>query len=76
MQNLWQAAHNTLLDGRRFRNEGALFKLHYEKNLLQIHKELATQTYKPSAYKKFIIYEPKQREILAAPLKDRVIHHA
>ena len=76
MQNIWQAAHRTLLNGRRFKNEGALFKLHYEKHLLQIHNELATQTYQPGTYKSFIIYEPKQRKVLAAPLKDRVVHHA
>lgn len=76
MQNLWQAAHRTLLDGRRFKNDGAIFKLHYEKHLLQIQNELATKTYKHGAYKSFIIYEPKQREVLAAPLKDRVVHHA
>jgi retron-type reverse transcriptase len=76
MHNLWLAAHRTLLRGRRFKNEGALFKLHYEMQLLQIHKELATQSYQPGAYKSFMIYEPKQREVLAAPLKDRVVHHA
>jgi len=76
MQNIWQAAHSTLLDGRRFKNDGAKFKLHYENHLLQIHKELASQTYKPCAYRSFVIYEPKQREVLAAPIKDRVVHHA
>lgn len=76
MQNLWQAAHRTLLEGRRFKNEGAKFKLQYEKHLLQIHTELATQTYTPGVYKSFVIFEPKQRIVLAAPLKDRVVHHA
>ncbi len=76
MQNLWQAGHRTLLKGRRFKHEGALFKLHYEKHLLQIHKELATKTYRHGTYKSFIIYEPKQRIVMAAPLKDRVVHHA
>jgi retron-type reverse transcriptase len=76
MQNIWQAGHCTLLCGRRFRNEGAKFKLYYEKHLLQIHTELATKTYTHGAYKSFMIYEPKQREVLAAPIKDRIVHHA
>jgi len=76
MHNLWNAGWQTLLHGRRFKNQGAEFKLTYEHSLLQIHKELATQTYKHGKYKEFIIYEPKQRTVLAAPLKDRVVHHA
>jgi len=46
MQNLWDAAWQTLLHGRRFKNDGASFKLNYEHSLLQIHKELARQSYK------------------------------
>lgn len=76
MHNLWNAAWQTLLHGRRFKNEGAVFKLTYEHSLLQIHKELATQSYKHGKYKEFIIYEPKQRTVLAAPIKDRIVHHA
>jgi len=76
MQNLWDAAWQTLLHGRRFKNDGASFKLNYEHSLLQIHKELARQSYKPGNYKSFMIYEPKQREVLAAPIKDRIVHHA
>lgn len=75
-QNLWDAAWQTLLHGRRFKNVGASFKLTYEHSLLQIHKELATQTYKHGKYKEFIIYEPKHRKVLAAPIKDRIVHHA
>jgi len=76
IENLMQAGHRTLLDGRRYKREGSLFKLHYEKHLLQIQKELQSKTYKPGNYRAFTIYEPKQRLVLAAPLKDRVVHHA
>lgn len=37
MSNIWQAAHRTLLQGRRYRGAGAAFKLQYEQHLLQIH---------------------------------------
>lgn len=75
-ENLMRAGHRTLLDGRRYRGEGALFKLHYEKHLLQLHNELTTRSYRHGTYKTFTIYEPKQRPVLAAPLRDRVVHHA
>ncbi len=76
IENLMQAGHRTLLDGRRYKREGSFFKLYYEKHLLQIQKELQSKTYKPGKYRIFTIYEPKQRLVLAAPLKDRVVHHA
>ncbi len=76
IENLMHAGHRTLLYGRRYKREGALFKLHYEKHLLQIRQELINKTYKHSAYRSFTIFEPKQRLVLAAPLKDRVVHHA
>jgi RNA-directed DNA polymerase len=75
-ENLMRAGHRTLLEGRRYRGEGALFKLHYEKHLLQLHKELTSRSYRHGPYKSFTIYEPKQRTVLAAPLRDRLVHHA
>ena len=76
MANIWKAAHRTLLEGRRYKGPGAEFKLHYESYLLQIHNELASLTYQHGEYSTFYIYEPKQRLVLAAPIKDRVVHHA
>jgi retron-type reverse transcriptase len=52
------------------------FFLHVEENLLQLQRELATQTYQPGEYKTFEIVRPKRRMISAAPFRDRVAHHA
>ena len=46
-------------------------------NIEAIHKMLVEQTYQPSAYKTFTIYEPKERLIFSLPyFPDRIIHHA
>lgn len=51
-----------------------LFKL--EPNILWLQEELETGRYQPGVYSYFIIYEPKERKICAAPFIDRVVHHA
>lgn len=48
-----------------------------EADLLQLQEMLLNKTYKTSPYKKFIIYEPKEREIYRLPyFPDRITHHA
>jgi len=74
--NLLRSAHRTLLHGRRYRGQGALYKLHQEEHLLCLHQALLARTYRHGPYRTFTIHEPKQRTILAASLPDRVLHHA
>ncbi len=46
-------------------------------DLLLLHNLLADKTYRTSEYKKFLIYEPKEREIFKLPyFPDRICHHA
>ncbi|MBN2443827.1 MAG: RNA-dependent DNA polymerase [Spirochaetales bacterium] len=52
------------------------FRFHLEDNLVQLHKELKENRYKPGPYRSFYIMEPKKRLISAAPFRDRVVHHA
>ena len=54
----------------------ARFFFHLERELLRLHEELATKTYRPGPYRTFTIYEGKTRQISAAPFRDRVVHHA
>ncbi len=75
-KNLYQAAKNTLLRGRRFKTEGAKFQFNLEYNILRLQGELRKQTYKHGKYNEFKVYEPKERTVLAAPVRDRVVHHA
>jgi len=62
--------------GKRFRPAVALFHFDQERALWQLHEELSTKTYRPGDYRSFFIYQPKKRQISAAPYRDRVVHHA
>ena len=52
------------------------FRTDLEAELLQLRRELLTQTYTPGTYRETIITRPKRRMISAAPFRDRVVHHA
>jgi len=62
--------------GKRFRENVLAFNYNRERELLQLHQALKTQTYKPGKYQTFQVYSPKPRLISAAPYRDRVVHHA
>lgn len=62
--------------GRRGRPSVAAFEQRLEDELIRLRDELAAETYRPGAYRSFFIHEPKRRLISAAPLRDRVVHHA
>lgn len=70
------AAFRQASKGKRGRMEVASFEYALEENLLALMEELSTKTYRPGAYRNFIIHEPKRRLISAAPFRDRVVHHA
>lgn len=52
------------------------FIFNQESNLLVLQEELKKGTYRPGPYRAFRIYDPKERQISAAPYRDRVVHHA
>jgi len=73
--NLYRASRNAVKGAKRTAEvQEFLYNLEYE--LLLLKKELLTETYLPSAYRTFTIFDPKQRIISAAPFRDRVLHHA
>lgn len=79
--NVWDFANLLLAArkaqrGKRFKALCRNFNLDLEKNLFTIRKELRKKTYLPGHYKRFRIFEPKERLISAAPYRDRVVHHA
>ena len=45
-------------------------------NIITLHKELKSKTYKHSPYEAFNISDPKPRNIHKAKVKDRLLHHA
>jgi retron-type reverse transcriptase len=52
------------------------FESNLRDNLLQLHKELKEQTYKPEQLKTFILRDPKTRKISKSAFRDRVVHRA
>ena len=83
--NLWEHlisfesllhAAETARKGKRFRPAVSSFHFDQERELWKLHEELAAKTYRPGNYRSFFIFEPKKRQISAAPYRDRVVHHA
>jgi hypothetical protein len=54
----------------------ASFHFDQERALWKLSGELSAKSYRPGAYRSFFIYDPKKRQISAAPYRDRVVHHA
>ena len=54
----------------------AALYFHLETELLQLERELLSNSYRPRPYRSFWVREPKLRRICAADIRDRVVHHA
>lgn len=66
-------AHKKARRGKREKKEVVLFELNLENELLKLEEELKFGKYKNGEYRKFKIYEPKERDIMASPYRDRVV---
>jgi hypothetical protein len=64
-ENLF-AAYRTFRKGKRFRENVLKFDYNYEREVLKLQEELLNHTYTPLPPRRFCIYEPKKREIVAA----------
>ncbi len=73
--NLWVAARKARR-GKRLKNNVLEFECTLEENLLDIQERLNSETYEFGEYNRFVITDPKERQICAAPYRDRVVHHA
>lgn len=62
--------------GKRFRSAVARYEFNLERELLALQAALRQKIYRPGNYRSFYIYEPKKRQISAAPYRDRIVHHA
>lgn len=52
------------------------FLLNMPTNILEIREQLLTDTYTWCPYRAFMVCDPKKREVLAAPFRDRIVHQA
>jgi retron-type reverse transcriptase len=61
--------------GKRKRKDVQIFERYLEDEIFQLHEELKTETYYHSSYRKFYIFDPKERHISKAYIRDRLVHH-
>ena len=52
------------------------FEKNRERNLLALQDELSSGAYRTGKYRRFKICEPKERDIMSLPFRDRVAQHA
>lgn len=69
-------SHKIARLSKRHKGEIVDFELHLATSLANLEGRLKRGTYHISRYKKFYIYEPKEREIQALRYVDRVVQHS
>lgn len=62
--------------GKRDRHDVKRFELDLEGELIQLQNELIWGMYETGRYRRFKVYEPKEREVAALPFRDRVLQHS
>jgi retron-type reverse transcriptase len=62
--------------GKQNKPDVQAFEQDLERNIFQLHRELANHTYRHGKYSGFYMYDPKRRHIHKATVRDRVLHHA
>lgn len=62
--------------GKRHRADQMRFQQNLNAELLRLREGLLAGDYPVGEYRCFTIWEPKEREICAAPFGERVLHHA
>ena len=76
--DLFEQLVRAYLDCRRTKRTSAsalAFEQHLERNLCDLHDELASGAYRPGRSICFVVTHPRPREVWAAEFRDRVVHH-
>jgi retron-type reverse transcriptase len=61
---------------KRYRGEVLQFSYNMEHELIALQNELKQHTYRVGEYRPFIVNEPKRRQVVALPFRDRIVQHA
>lgn len=75
LDNVW-AGWREFSKGKRRRPAVAWFYADAERQVLRLHRELATGAWAPRRLRILRINDPKRRIVAAAHVRDRVVHHA
>lgn len=73
--NLYASAH-AAAKGKHDRAAVLRHDLHLEKILWRLQWQLQNGSYRHGGYHKFVVTDPKPRDVSAAPFTDRIVHHA
>lgn len=73
-ENFYQA-HRLARRSKRAKKEVVAFEIDLAYQLWKLSYELEHELYKVSPYRRFKIYDPKEREIYALPYRDRIVQH-
>lgn len=74
-ENLYKAHRRSRL-GKRGKKEVIEFEMNLSENLWALHYDLLYGKYQISGYRRFMIYDPKEREIQAISYRDRIVQHS
>jgi retron-type reverse transcriptase len=74
-ENLY-ASYLRATRGRKYQASALRLREGLEECLIDIQNHLIWGTWKPGPYRRFIVHEPKERQVQAPPLRDRIVHHA
>lgn len=70
------AAHQKARCCKQHKKEVIEYEMHLCRNLWALHYDLMYHRYKIGEYRKFLIYDPKEREIQAISYRDRIVQHS
>ncbi len=74
LHELWNA-YETARKGKKHTIDEHRYELNAMENTIDLRDCIVRRFYKPSRGVAFIIHDPVVREIVAAPFRDRVVHH-
>ena len=75
IDNLYEA-YLVAIKGKRKKKQSHEFMVNIGTEINSLHTRIHNGTYMPDPYNRFIIKEPKEREILAPSFRDIVVQHA
>ena len=64
------------MKGKKNRKDMQEFEFNLMDNIISLHDDLSTKTYRHGSYQFFKICDPKPRNIHKASVRDRLLHHA
>lgn len=74
LYSLWEAYRMAKRAKCRTEDENK-FEMFAMENLIQLSEDIKNRKYKPSRSRAFVVHKPVDREIFAAPFRDRIVHH-